>query len=564
VKSFRTILIIAAALAASHSSAHAQSGLQRAKCSMSLNGCYQQAHDACNGRHYQILQSESHPGGLLADVLPGPVTWYTITYSCRPAESGTNTAGFKEHLEPYFNGLQHCWLQHFDRALQKRVTPQDFSRIIDGACGQEVLTYSSAIESWWAAKFPYNAPYGSVQAAQTIANARKWIIASYTERWYAFGPDEKKGGSSESTKAWTGSGFFITAAGHILTNAHVAKGCVDALVRTRDGVSADAKLIALDEKDDLAILKTALPVRGFAAMRTDEEEKEGDQVTVFGFPLAGVLSSGGNATFGYISATKGVADNPDHLQVSAAVQPGNSGGPLLDASGNVIGVVVSKLGLKAAALFGDVPQNVNFAIKSSVAARFLAREDIPFNHGGAGKEIPKAEIVERAKEFSVRISCTAASPEAASPPPEAVVDQLKKRSADFLVNHYLAFSSENSTAMKEARSSYGQSVDYFGKTLAFDEVISDLSRFFNRWPLRSYSVKPHSATISCDESSRTCKVQGVMIFDARSTARRQRSVGEANFDFTLKYFSITASPSITQEAGSLISRRIEPFEALGN
>jgi S1-C subfamily serine protease len=150
------------------------------------------------------------------------------------------------------------------------------------------------------------------------------------------------------------------------------------MVRAVNNTPVPASVVALDSKIDLALMKTATRPIKVAPLRVTPPVSVGDQIVVFGFPLSGMLSSTGNATFGNISATLGMLDNPNHFQISAAVQTGNSGGPLLDSSGNVIGIVFAKLGIRAAALTGDLPQNINFAVKSSVAAKFLTDEGIAF------------------------------------------------------------------------------------------------------------------------------------------------------------------------------------------
>src|SRR5262249_49401112 len=150
-----------------------------------------------------------------------------------------------------------------------------------------------------------------------------------------------------------------------------------------------------------------------------------------GFPLSGMLSSTGNATFGNISATLGMLDDPNHLQISAAVQSGNSGGPVFDSRGNVIGIVFVKLGIRARAVKVELPQNINFAVKSSVASKFLADEGIAFETSEKTAELPKPEIVEMAKAFSVEIACDGTS---VSQPrtQERPAITLEKRSEEFL------------------------------------------------------------------------------------------------------------------------------------
>jgi S1-C subfamily serine protease len=130
-------------------------------------------------------------------------------------------------------------------------------------------------------------------------------------------------------------------------------------------------------------------------------------VAVFGFPLASILSSSGNFTRGDVTALAGVEDDSRFVQISAPVQPGNSGGPLLDASANVIGVVSSKLNaLKTmAATQGDIPQNVNFAIKSSIAANFLETNRVQYDVGAPSMPLPATELAERARAISVFVTC---------------------------------------------------------------------------------------------------------------------------------------------------------------
>jgi S1-C subfamily serine protease len=93
-----------------------------------------------------------------------------------------------------------------------------------------------------------------------------------------------------------------------------------------------------------------------------------------GYPLSGLLSSDANVSVGNVSALAGLRDDSRYLQISAPVQPGNSGGPLLDASGHLVGIVTAKLdAVRLARFTGDIPQNVNFALKTEVARTFFCR-----------------------------------------------------------------------------------------------------------------------------------------------------------------------------------------------
>jgi S1-C subfamily serine protease len=127
---------------------------------------------------------------------------------------------------------------------------------------------------------------------------------------------------------------------------------------------------------------------------------------VVGFPLRGLLAAEATVTSGEVSALAGLRNDNRHLTISAPVQPGNSGGPLLDSSGNLVGVIVSKLNAQQVAqVTGDIPQNVNFAIKSSVARNFLEANGVDFEVAASGETIPTADIADRARRFTYLVEC---------------------------------------------------------------------------------------------------------------------------------------------------------------
>jgi len=127
---------------------------------------------------------------------------------------------------------------------------------------------------------------------------------------------------------------------------------------------------------------------------------------VIGYPLRGLLASGPSVTTGAISALAGIQDDTRMLQISAPVQPGNSGGPLLDDSGNVAGVVVGKLNaLKIAAATGNLPENVNFAIKTAVAQAFLEANGIQYTGSFSTAKLDPTAVSEKASKFTVLVEC---------------------------------------------------------------------------------------------------------------------------------------------------------------
>jgi S1-C subfamily serine protease len=187
----------------------------------------------------------------------------------------------------------------------------------------------------------------------------------------------------------SGTGFVV-AARRILTNHHVIDGCAEVAARLPDGQEVPARVMASDATRDLALLSTEAEAGPILPFRSTGTYRRGEGVVTYGFPLAGLLSSGPTLTTGEVSALAGLADNQRHLQISAPVQPGNSGGPLLDMRGQVIGVVVSKLNAgQIARQTGDIPQNVNFAVKHTEALEFLREQNVAVTQGAAS-DTPRA------------------------------------------------------------------------------------------------------------------------------------------------------------------------------
>ena len=168
----------------------------------------------------------------------------------------------------------------------------------------------------------------------------------------------------------SGSGTIVSSQGYVLTAAHVVAGANSIKVVTSQG-TVPASVLNVDEANDLAVLKITggpyqpLPIVSSRGIRL------GRPVATIGFPNVEIQGFSPKVTRGEISSLNGVADDPRSWQVSVPVQPGNSGGPLLDENGNLIGVVESKLGLKAAQATGDIPQSVTYAVKSAYALALL-------------------------------------------------------------------------------------------------------------------------------------------------------------------------------------------------
>lgn len=203
-------------------------------------------------------------------------------------------------------------------------------------------------------------------------------------------------------RSTTGSGFFVSRAGHLITNEHVVRECRD--IRLGDGQIVE--LIAVDRRADLALLKAG-PVEHVAVLRADARPRQGEEVLIYGFPLRGVLSSSGQLGAGMVTALSGLRDNPLQLQIDVPVQSGNSGGPLIDAHGEVIGVVVSKLNaLRVAQVTGDIPQNVNFAVTAAPLKALMGAHGVPLAAAPRpSAPLAREGIAEAARRYTTAVLC---------------------------------------------------------------------------------------------------------------------------------------------------------------
>ena len=220
--------------------------------------------------------------------------------------------------------------------------------------------------------------------------------------------------ASQSNSSGTG---FAVASGLLVTNQHVVAGCQKLEVLSRDGRRA-ARVLDADGLVDLALLRVTGLGGNTAAIRRSGSVRLGEAAYAFGFPLTGLLSEAGNFTSGVVSSLRGMRDSANHIQISTPVQPGNSGGALVDASGSVIGVVVGKLNASAVArATGDIPQNVNFAVSLQALSDFLNRNKVAVKTVERGAVIDTANLAEAMSSFTHRIECLDAPSVAEQPAP---------------------------------------------------------------------------------------------------------------------------------------------------
>lgn len=218
------------------------------------------------------------------------------------------------------------------------------------------------------------------------------------------------GTSHRDNKRFTGSGVVVARQGRVLTNAHVIEQCGKITVAV-GGEPRPARVVAVDAKVDLALLSTEGALPRAAGLRAPVSTRSGEEIVAIGFPLSGVLSEEPIVTTGIVSALAGIRGDPTQLQISAPVQPGNSGGPVFDMNGNLVGIVVAGIGtLKAArAIGGAVPQNVNFAVNVAEAQKFLDHHKVAWEKRAfeKTKRLSVADVAAAARLTTAFIECIA-------------------------------------------------------------------------------------------------------------------------------------------------------------
>jgi len=242
--------------------------------------------------------------------------------------------------------------------------------------------YSTSL--YWAGTFSYTTAAGRERTVNAYTTDPKSAISAVRMQFRMLEETDKtrppeiaeQGGPVPAVPRGFGSGFIITEDGYVVTCQHVIGGSKRLRVKTSEGI-ADAKLIAQDAKNDLALLKiegSFVPV----SFATAPSAKLGQTIFTLGFPMPDLQGFEPKVTKGVISSLSGISDDVRHYQIDAAIQPGNSGGPLADESGNIVGLLDLTLNPgRVIQETGGLPQNVNYALRKSYLMAFLeARREV--------------------------------------------------------------------------------------------------------------------------------------------------------------------------------------------
>ena len=209
----------------------------------------------------------------------------------------------------------------------------------------------------------------------------------------------------EFNQTGSGTGFVVSKKGHIISNYHVVEGCSQILIHTEEKTYKGI-IIAVDKDNDLSLLQGDFKPKVVFPL-SDNQPSLMQDIYVAGFPFGNYYSSSVKVTKGIISSLLGIGDNTNVIQFDAAVQPGNSGGPILDEYGNVVGVTYALLSkLNTFLDLGAIPENVNFGIKVSEVENLLMLNNVRPKSANNNK-ISKLDLGYKIKKGTFNLSCWA-------------------------------------------------------------------------------------------------------------------------------------------------------------
>ena len=225
-----------------------------------------------------------------------------------------------------------------------------------------------------------------------------------------------KNRSIQSFSSDVGSGFYVSNLRHVVTNQHVVNKCKKITVGYNNSSQIKADLVASDKRNDLAILQTSsmemasaeeksflqklrmvMPNIVSKGLMRLEDVSGGEEIFVAGFPLGTSISDEMKLDDGIVRATKGMDNDVTQFIISSDIQKGNSGGPIYDKTGNIVGMAVSR--------FVNKNDKINFAIKGSTIKQFLSANDIPTKWANKKKEMDTKDIYQLASKQTVMVVC---------------------------------------------------------------------------------------------------------------------------------------------------------------
>ena len=261
-----------------------------------------------------------------------------------------------------------------EKEHQKRMAEWKKSKYYDGSPGSRKITTAKYYIDHYDDESVYASDRSDVGKSEIRANLYSGEVFlriefdnPYSVITAIFNCEPYKKSSDTAGGVSSGTAFFISNKGHLLTNNHVVEGCSLSKISYLNK-DYEAKLLATDKKLDLALLKVKIKPKSFFTF-SNQDTKKLNKVYVAGYPLGKGLSDDLKISSGIVSSLKGFEDNSNEIQIDAPINPGNSGGPIINENGDLIAIAVSGMSK-------DQTEGINFGIKSSAAESFLKVNNI--------------------------------------------------------------------------------------------------------------------------------------------------------------------------------------------
>ncbi|UYY59290.1 trypsin-like peptidase domain-containing protein [Sphingomonas sp. S2-65] len=333
-----------------------------------------------------------------------------VTREMRPAAHFEETNRLRIDLESVPDGVERLLLIAFDRDNQpigRTVTIETsvlrFAADLGGRADAAVILVECYRHqgAWRIAANGQGFAMGLSAIAAAYGIDHGWVVRLIPRlqpsAGYGDSPPRNSGPSS-------GSGVAIER-NHILTNAHVVDGASAVVVHV-GGRQLPAQAVFSDPHNDLALLHVDAVLPGVAQFRPQVGLHLGEDIVALGFPLQGLLGTGPQASAGNIAALCGIGNDSSVFQFTAPIASGNSGGPILDMTGHLVGLVCSSLNLERIRERGASGENINFGIKGAMMLSFLDAFGIePQMARTTDQPVGRAAVVRQARDFIAKITC---------------------------------------------------------------------------------------------------------------------------------------------------------------
>lgn len=252
------------------------------------------------------------------------------------------------------------------------------SRGLQSWSGFVLMSYNCQERSQWVRELKFFAGSnfdGGVVVQDTSVNGRKIDVPpdSLSLKIFEIVCEDPSGGRLSRPNGLpiysTGTGFFVDGNGTLITSNHVVDGATEISVQCTERVVSEAVVVATSRKTDVAVLRVTNLNAQYLTLASPQSTTTGTPVFTLGFPVYGVLGDEAKFTDGAISSMTGIGGEQAFMQISIPIQPGNSGGPVVNDRGEVVGIVAGSAAIEPfLKSTGTLPQNINWAVKSEYAA----------------------------------------------------------------------------------------------------------------------------------------------------------------------------------------------------